>query len=119
MTENPYSNRPDPLSAVERERIVRDIACWKHELERNTPSDFTHEDLVEFCEELLGLSDTELYQRWDNTVGGWVLSRGAIERPQTVDDETFLEYQLGLLLNGEQTKYGFLNTVSIPPEARN
>ncbi|SEO97634.1 hypothetical protein SAMN05216388_102538 [Halorientalis persicus] len=116
-TDNLYSNRPEPLSEVQRQRIVRDIASWKCELERDSRSEFTHKDLVEFCNELLGLSDAQLYQRWDTTVGEWVLSRDAIVRPRTVDDETFLEYQLGLLLLGKETEYGFLNPVSIPPEA--
>jgi len=118
MSENPKSNRPHPLTTVERERIVRDLASWKWELERNSESDFTDEDLVDFCNDLLRLSDAGLYRRWDNGVGEWVLSRDDVERPPTVDDETFLEYQLGLLLLGEETAYGFLNPISIPPEAQ-
>lgn len=98
--------RPRSLSSRERKRVIRDIFYWKTELERTGGRRL--EDPVAFIDTCRDHDDEELVAVWYGTVGEWVLSRRDTTPPRTVDTDTFLNYQLGRLLNGDETAYGFI-----------
>jgi len=99
------------LSKAERRRVLADIAHWKLELELDE-SDAPYDDVEAYVRDLTDHSDEDLLKRWYETVGEWALSRGA-DNPRTVDQDTWLDYQLGLLLQGRETDYGFVVAISI------
>lgn len=100
------------LSHQERERIIRDISHWKTELEY--ASGLSDEELREFVEDLRREDDPGLIGRWKETVGEWLAHRGDLRIPRTVSFDTWVEYQFGLLLQGQETDYGYVVSVSIP-----
>jgi len=104
--------RPNSLSLMGRTRIVRDLLYWKTELERTNGSltNNTQTDFVAMC---LKHSDSKLIDFWYQTVGEWVLSRDSTSLPDTVTADTYLDYQVGLLLDGQETDYGFIVSPSL------
>jgi hypothetical protein len=108
----PQSHPIENLSRTNRRTVLRDIASWKFELERNRGD--PDSDPVAYTQELTALTDAELVDRWYQTVGEWVLSRDDVFKPPTIDSYTFLDYQFGLLLMQDaDTEYGFLNVVTL------
>jgi hypothetical protein len=104
MTEYPSLN----LSHVERRRIIRDHASWYAE-----GPDRTTRGIREHVRSLSKLNDDDLIRAWYDDVGEWVLSRRDVLLPRTLDEDTFLDSQLGRLLSGQETDYGFLNVISV------
>ena len=104
MTEYPNLN----LSRVERRRIIRDHASWYAE-----GPDRTTRGIREHVQSLSNLKDDDLSRAWYDDVGEWVWSRRDVLLPRTLNEDTFLDSQLGRLLNGQETDYGFLNVISV------
>lgn len=98
---------------TERQRIVKDIARWKCELEMD--QEFTHLDLDEFVSMLREKSDDELESHWYDTVGEWLSSRTDLEVPPEQDFEAWIEAQFRRLVDGQRTDYGFVIEVVLPP----
>jgi hypothetical protein len=99
------------LSDAERRRVLTDIAHWKLELELDE-SDAPYDEVEAYVRDLTDLSDKDLLERWYETVGEWALSRGA-DNPRTVDQNMWLDYQLGRLLQDRETDYGYVVAISI------
>ena len=97
------------LDEDQRENVINDILRWKLELEMDN-NDFEHSDFLAYSQELERRSDSELCTRWMDNVGEWVASRHDCAPPATVDFETYIEYQLGLVIDGrlEDTDYGYI-----------
>lgn len=100
------------LSSTDRERILTDIAHWKKELKLHGDGEFSADELAEYISTLQPLEDVALAKRWYETVGEWALSRSDTYHPPTVDEDTWLDYQFGLLLDGRETEYGFIVTTA-------
>lgn len=96
---------------AERQRIIKDIARWKCELEIDRA--FTHDDLTEYVEELREYDDAALNSFWESTVGEWVASRTDLTIPPGHDFDSWLNSQFERLTNGHQTDYGFIIDVDI------
>ena len=100
----------DQLELEERNLLIRDMAHWFAELHMNRRGDPDYES---FVQELQALSDTELLRRWNRSVGEWVLGRDDIYIPRTLNDQTWLRGQVGRLLDGKDTEYGYVVSISI------
>lgn len=116
----PISIMSNSQSAVEytpeeRNRIIKDIARWKCELEID--QEFDHDDLTAFISSLRDHSDIELKSHWQDTVGEWVASRTDLDIPPAQDFTSWLTNQFHRLVNGQQTDYGFIIDVTLPPVA--
>lgn len=103
------------LSTESRKNIVRDLSCWKQELERNN-SDWADDEWRAWIETLADLSDSELCHWWFTHVGEWLASHDRIYVPSTVDFDDYLEYQFGHILDGVETDYGWITSCVLPDD---
>lgn len=94
------------LNHVERRRVIRDIASWFDESEDK-------DCLTDYTQSLTKLSDQALMDEWFATVGEWAPTKENVSIPKTVDLDGWLDYQFGLLIEGKETEYGFLNVISV------
>lgn len=97
------------LDRDQRRNIINDILRWKLELEMDN-NDFSGEQFDEYKHELETTSATELCEWWMGNVGEWVASRQDCVPPVTIDFETYIDYQLGLVIDGrlDDLDYGYL-----------
>jgi hypothetical protein len=97
------------LDSTNREHIISDILTWKVELEWDNRN-FDDSDVTQYRNELEALDHTALCNWWKDTVGEWIASRQDCVSPPTVDVDTYIDYQLGLVIDGRQdeTDYGFI-----------
>lgn len=104
------------FSATERTRIVRDVMHWKTELERGSGSEFDNEKFGEYLAMLQDFDDAKLMKHWYQTVGEWLTSYDYLSPPRGIEYEAYIDVQFGHLLAGNSTDYGFVVSVSLPPE---
>ena len=94
------------LSEGQRTRVITDLLNWYDEVEPTGKI-----DVQERIEWLDTHSDTELLKLWYKNVGEWVMTvpQRHAHIPSTVDNDIYCDYQIGLLIDGQETDYGFIN----------
>lgn len=100
------------LTDDQRRNIVKDILNWKNEYNRPRPADET--DLDAYQDRLESTDNSGLVDWWYQTVGEWIAARDGCSPPSTVSFDTYLQYQLGLVIDGEfdETDHGYLYPLS-------
>jgi len=101
------------LSLDHRYNVIRDIIHWRTEEHRDRSREINYTSKVASLAEL---ESTELLQYWAETVGKWVLSRSDFVAPCTLNREEWLIAQLGKLIDGQETDYGFVVSVTVDRE---
>jgi hypothetical protein len=134
-------NTPSTFSREERNRIIADIMHWKCELMMDR--EFPPEDFQCFVEKLRELDDAGLKKFWEEHVGEWLASRSDLDMDvSTVDNrivdwheclsagvtgeeptnktdfDEWLDNQFQKLVNGQDTDYGYVVSVSVRPRTQ-
>lgn len=102
------------LSSTERQRISSDIVHLSAEQTRCGDETWTGSDCRDLVGTLTELDTIALVDRWLQTVGQWIIERDDCHPPTGCDYEDYLAVQLGKLIDGRDTDYGFVVSISVP-----
>ncbi|SEO99362.1 hypothetical protein SAMN05216388_102619 [Halorientalis persicus] len=98
------------LSFDNRYNVIEDIVHWEAEQKMGAAEEWDPEPLIT---DLAERDSTELLHYWAETVGEWVLSREDFTAPCTFSRVEWLAAQLGKVIDGRETDYGFVVSVDV------